>query len=76
MGSHSELHQADKCRPIRAAHKLTQSHLQPDAFKKMKVRVATQVMSQSTAAGMQMYSEVDEYYHGYFELGAFIMCCT
>ena len=56
-------YQADKCRPIRAAHKLTQSHLQPDAFKKMKVRLATQVMSRSTAAGMRMYSEVGKYCH-------------
>ena len=46
---------ADKERPIRAAPRLGPGHMRPEAFKKMSVKLATQVMSGSTAAGMLLY---------------------
>ncbi|KAF0314198.1 Transposable element P transposase [Amphibalanus amphitrite] len=51
-------YEEDKDRPIRTAPKLTKAHLQPDAFKKMKVKLATQIFSRSTAAGMLLYSSL------------------
>ena len=46
---------ADKDRPIRTAPKLGPEHVQLDAFKKMSVRLAAQIMSASTSAGMRIY---------------------
>lgn len=43
-----------KCN-LRAAPKLTHSHIFPGPFEKMKVFLAAQVLSQSVAAGMEMY---------------------
>ena len=56
---------ADKGRPIRAAPKLGPGHLNPETFKKMSVKLATQVMSGTTAAGMLLYHSV----------GKFVFCC-
>ncbi|KAF0288219.1 Transposable element P transposase [Amphibalanus amphitrite] len=50
---------ADKDRPIRTAPKLGPEHVQPDAFKKMSVRLAAQIMSASTSAGMRIYQSFD-----------------
>ena len=52
---------ADKGRPIRAAPKLGSGHLNPETFKKMSVKLATQVMSGSTAAGMLLYHSVGKF---------------
>ena len=53
--------ETDKGRPIRSAPKLTAAHIQPDAFKKMSVKLATQIFSRSVASGMLMYASVGEY---------------
>ena len=48
----------DRKRPIRAAPRLTAAHVRLKPFKKMQVRLATQVLSHSVAAGLQLYSSV------------------
>ena len=58
-------YEEDKDRPIRSAPKLIKAHLQPDAFKKMKVKLATQIFSRSTAAGMLLYSSLGQYQMGF-----------
>lgn len=45
----------DKNFPIRAAHKLTESHINPSNFEKMKVKLATQIFSHSVYVGMTCY---------------------
>lgn len=45
----------DKKYPIRAAPKLTDSHVSPSPFEKMKVKYATQIFSASVSASMNLY---------------------
>lgn len=45
----------DKKYTIKAALKLTDSHLKPNNFEKMKVKFATQLFSQTTAAALNLY---------------------
>lgn len=45
----------DKQYDTRAAPKLTDSHLYPSAFEKMKVKYAVQVLSATVASGMNLY---------------------
>lgn len=45
----------DKNFPIRSAHKLTESHINPSNFEKMKVKLATQIFSHSVYVGMTCY---------------------
>ena len=52
------LYQADNFRELRAAPKLKKLHLRPTPFKKMSVKLATQVMSRSVAAAMHLYADL------------------
>ena len=52
-----QLHNADKDRPLRVVPKLKALHLRPTAFKKMTVRLATQALSRSVAAGLSLYTD-------------------
>lgn len=45
----------DKKKPYRAAPKLTDSHIYPTNFEKMKVKLSVQVLSSSVASGMYTY---------------------
>lgn len=45
----------DKNYPVRAAPKLSESHINPSNFEKMKVKFATQVFSATVAASMNLY---------------------
>ena len=45
----------DKKLPIRAAPKLTDKHIKPNNFAKMKVKYATQILSHTVAASIYMY---------------------
>ncbi|CAB3997362.1 Hypothetical predicted protein [Paramuricea clavata] len=45
----------DKELPIRSAHKLTDKHIHPNNFNKMKVKYATQVLSHTVAASLCTY---------------------
>ena len=51
-----EFYAEDSKRPIRCAPKLTGLHVNPGAFKRMKVRYATQLMSRAVASGLAVYS--------------------
>ncbi len=44
--------------PIRAAPKLTDKHIWPNNFAKMKVKYATQILSHTVAASIFMYVSV------------------
>ena len=48
----------DKELPIRAAPKLTDKHIRPNNFEKMKVKYATQILSHTVAASLCMYVSV------------------
>ncbi len=48
----------DKELPIRAAPKLTDKHIRPNNFAKMKVKYATQILSHTVAASICMYVSV------------------
>ena len=52
----------DSKRPIRCAPKLTGLHVEPGAFKRMKVRYATQVMSRAVASGLTLYSSCGKHH--------------
>ena len=52
-----KFYDADSRRPLRTAPKLRRVHIDPGSFKKMKVKYAMQVFSNSVARGMQLYSE-------------------
>ena len=45
----------DSSLPIRSTPKLTEKHIHPNNFQKMKVKLATQVMSHTVAAAICMY---------------------
>lgn len=46
----------DKKYPLRFTPKLTDKHINPNGFQKMKVRYATQVLSATTAASLNAYT--------------------
>ena len=48
----------DSALPIRSAPKLTEKHIHPNNFNKMKVKLATQVLSHTVAATICMYVSV------------------
>lgn len=50
-----DFYNLDKNFPVKAAHKLTDSHIKPTNFEKMKVKLATQVFSNSVYVGMTFY---------------------
>lgn len=50
-----DFYEMDKKFPVKAAHKLTDSHIYPTNFQKMKVKLATQVFSYSVHVGMSFY---------------------
>ena len=50
-----ELYELEKKEPLRAATKLTNDHLNPAMFKKMRVCLATELLSQSVAVAMRTY---------------------
>lgn len=50
----------DQRYPIRAAPKLTTSHIQPNSFEKMKVKYASQIFSNTVAAGLNVYIRFGE----------------
>lgn len=50
-----QFYERDKKFSIRAAPKLTDSHIFPTIFQKMKVKLATQVFSATVAASLNVY---------------------
>ncbi|CAB3980293.1 Transposable element P transposase [Paramuricea clavata] len=52
------LYAHDKTLSIRCCPKLTEDHIHPNGFKKMKVKLATQVLSHTVAAAMLMYVSI------------------
>lgn len=52
-----QFYEADKQVKHRLAPKLTDKHLDPKAFKKMKVKCATQVLSRTVVVGMSTYMQ-------------------
>jgi len=50
-----DFYELDKTFPVKAAHKLTDSHIYPTSFQKMKVKLATQVFSYSVYVGMTFF---------------------
>lgn len=48
------LYKNDKALSIRCCPKLTDNHIHPNGFKKMKVKLATQVLSHTVSAAMLM----------------------
>lgn len=50
-----DFYNLDKNFPVKATHKLTDSHIKPTNFEKMKVKLATQVFSNSVYVGMTFY---------------------
>ena len=55
------LYDVDSKRQLRAAPKLKRGHVHLQAFKKMSVRLATQLMSRSVAAAMSLYQSFGEH---------------
>ena len=53
-----DFYEKDKLLPIRAAPKLTEKHVHPTNFQKMKVKYATQIFSHTVAAAICTYSSV------------------
>ena len=53
-----QFYNKDKELPIRAAPKLTDKHIRPNNFEKMKVRYATQILSHTVAASLCTYVSV------------------
>lgn len=45
----------DKTYPIRVASKLSESHINPNGFEKMKVKFAAQIFSESVSCNMNLY---------------------
>ena len=54
-----DFYEKDKLLPIRAAPKLTEKHIHPTNFQKMKVKYATQIFSHTVASAICTYSIVD-----------------
>ena len=53
-----DFYEKDKLLPIRAAPKLTEKHIHPTNFQKMKVKYATQIFSHTVAAAICTYFSV------------------
>ena len=53
-----DFYEKDKALPIRATPKLTEKHISPNNFSKMKVKYATQVISHTVAAPLCTYASV------------------
>lgn len=53
-----DFYKKDAALPIRSAPKLTEKHIHPNNFNKMKVKYATQVLSHTVAASLCMYISV------------------
>ena len=53
-----QFYNKDKELPIRAAPKLTDKHIRPNNFEKMKVRYAMQILSHTVAASLCTYVSV------------------
>lgn len=51
-----QFYKIDQNNEMRLAPKLTDSHIAPNNFEKMKVRYATQILSATVAAGLQIDS--------------------
>jgi hypothetical protein len=49
-------YESDKSKPLRMAPKLTNIHIHPNNFQKMRVKYATQVFSESVAIGLLTYA--------------------
>lgn len=54
----ADFYEKDKELPIRAAPKLTEKHIRPNNFCKMKVKYATQVLSHTVAASLCTYVSI------------------
>lgn len=50
-----QFYESDKKQTCRCAPKLTNSHIFPNNFEKMKVKLATQVLSNTVVSGMSTY---------------------
>lgn len=50
-----DFYEHDKNYPVRAAPKLTKSHIHPNNFEKMKVKYAFQVFSHTVATGLRLF---------------------
>ena len=53
-----DLYEKDSALPIRSAPKLTEKHIHPTNFNKMRVKLATQVLSHTVAASLCMYASL------------------
>ena len=53
-----DFYEKDKILPIRTAPKLTDKHINPSNFQKMKVKYATQVLSHTVAASICTYASM------------------
>lgn len=51
------LFETEREKHLKAAHKLTAAHVQPNNLQRMNVRLATQLFSRSTAIGLKAYRE-------------------
>lgn len=49
------IYEKDTSLPIRSTPKLTEKHIHPNNFQKMKVKLATQVLSHTVAASLCMH---------------------
>ncbi|CAH2104760.1 unnamed protein product [Euphydryas editha] len=54
-----DLYNEDKKRQIRLAPKLTDIHINPNNFQKMRVKVATQVLSRTVASAINTYVDLN-----------------
>ncbi|XP_076650543.1 kelch-like protein 10 isoform X1 [Halictus rubicundus] len=54
-----EFYQQDKKQFYRCAPKLTDAHINPSSFDKIKLKLATQVLSHTVATGMNTYMSLD-----------------
>ncbi|KAH8033773.1 hypothetical protein HPB51_016228 [Rhipicephalus microplus] len=57
FGHYVTLFDTEKDKHLRVVPKLTRAHVAPDNLQKMSVRLATQLFSRSTAAGIKLYRE-------------------
>lgn len=51
----TEFYDSDKIKSLRLAPKLTNTHINPNGFEKMRVKYAVQVLSESVAVGISTY---------------------
>lgn len=53
-----QFYEKDKTQQVRSAPKLTESHIKPNKFEKIKVKLAVQVLSATVAAGLSTCRDV------------------